>query len=172
MGLLAWVDRLNIAFGKVVSFLIWFGIIIIVLEVILRYVFNMPTVWGPGYTQRIFASYFILIGAFTLIQGGHVRVDLLLGSRSARWNAFLDLLNYAVLVLWAGALTYEGWYYFEEAWAFNETDESALGHPMWPVKLALFLGVLMITLQGIVEIIRSAVLVVRPDFDIKRVKAV
>ncbi|MCC5856741.1 MAG: TRAP transporter small permease subunit [Ectothiorhodospiraceae bacterium] len=169
MGLLAWVDRLTIAFGKVVSFLIWFGIAIIVLEVVLRYVFNMPTVWGPGYTQRIFAAYFILIGAYTLIQGGHVRVDLLLGTRSPRWNAFLDLLNYVILIIWAGALTYEGWYYFEEAWSFNETDDSALGHPMWPVKLALFVGVLMITLQGVAEAIRSAVLVVRPDADVKRI---
>ncbi|MCC5809062.1 MAG: TRAP transporter small permease subunit [Ectothiorhodospiraceae bacterium] len=171
MGLLAWVDRINIWIGKVVSYLIWFGIAIIVLEVLLRYVFNSPTVWGPGYTQRIFGSYFILIGAYTLIRGGHVRVDLLLNTRSPRWNALLDLLNYVVLVIWVAALTYEGWYYFEEAWMFNETDDSALRHPMWPVKLALFVGVLMIAIQGVVEIIRSAVLVVRPGIDVKRVDA-
>ncbi len=171
MGLLAWIDRINIWFGKAISYLIWIGIGIIVLEVVLRYVFNAPTVWGPGYTQRIFGSYFILIGAYTLIRGGHVRVDLLLNTRSPRWNAFLDLLNYVVLVIWAAALTYEGWYYFEEAWRFSEVDDSALRHPMWPVKLALFVGVTLITLQGIVEIIRSSVLVVRPDVDVKRVDA-
>jgi TRAP-type mannitol/chloroaromatic compound transport system permease small subunit len=169
MGLLVWIDRLNIAFGRLVSHLIWVGIAIVVLEVVLRYVFNAPTVWAPGYTQRIFGSYFILIGAYTLIQGGHVRVDLFLNSSSPRWNAFLNLINYLVLVIWCSALTYEGWHYFEEAWAFGETDSSALGHPMWPVKLALFVGVLLITLQGIVEIIRSAVLVARPDFDVKRI---
>lgn len=169
MALLAWVDRFNIAFGKLFSYLIWFGIGIIVLEVVLRYVFNMPTVWGPGYTQRIFGSYFVLIGAYTLIQGGHVRVDILLNTRSPRWNALLDFINYAVLVIWTSALVYEGWYFFEDAWLFNETDDSALGHPMWPVKLALFAGVLVIALQGVVELIRSVVLFVRPDLDVKKV---
>lgn len=169
MALLAWVDRFNAAFGKLVSYLVWFGIAIIVLEVVLRYAFNMPTVWGPGYTQRIFGAYFVLIGAYTLLQGGHVRVDVLLNTRSPRWNALLDLFNYAVLLIWTSALVYEGWHFLADAWLFNETDDSALGHPMWPVKLALFLGVLVIALQGVAEVIRSAILVIKPDFDVKRV---
>ncbi|WP_290650435.1 TRAP transporter small permease subunit [Aquisalimonas sp.] len=169
MVLLAWVDRINIALGKAVSFLIWFGIAIIVLEVVMRYVFNAPTVWAPGYTQRIFAAYFVLVGAYTLTQGGHVRVDLLLNTRSPRWNACLDLLNYTVLVIWGAALAYEGWYYFQEAWEWGETDASALGHPMWPVKLALFVGVVMITVQGVAELIRSVIHVISPDTNVKRI---
>lgn len=168
MALLAWVDRFNTAFGKLVSYLVWFGIAIIVLEVVLRYVFNAPTVWGPGYTQRIFGSYFILIGAYTLLQGGHVRVDILLNTRSPRWNALLDLLNYSVLLIWTFALLYEGWFYLAESWSFGEIDDSALGHPMWPVKLALFAGVVVITLQGLAELIRSALLLVWPNLDPKR----
>jgi TRAP-type mannitol/chloroaromatic compound transport system permease small subunit len=171
MGLLAWIDRINIAFGKLVSYIIWIGIALVVLEVTLRYVFNAPTVWGPGYAQRLFAAYFILVGAYTLTQGGHVRVDLVLNTRSPRWNAGLDLVNYVVLVIWAAALTYEGWYYFEEAWTFAERDDSALGHPMWPVKLALLVGVASILLQGLAEIVRSAILVVSPDTDVKRIGA-
>lgn len=168
MALLAWIDRINSTLGKLVSFLIWIGIAIIVWEVVARYVFNAPSVWAQGYTQRLFAAYFILVGAFTLIQGGHVRVDLLLNTRSPRWNAFTDLLNVTVLVIWGAALTYEAWLYFQEAWQFGDRDDSALGHPMWPVNLALLMGVTMITVQGVAEIIRSAVLLVRPDVDVKR----
>lgn len=162
MKILDGISRFNMAFGKLVSYLVWAGIGIIILEVVLRYVFNMPTVWGPGYTQRIFGSYFVLIGAYTLLQGGHVRVDLLLNTRSVRWNSFLDFLNYLVLIIWTVALVYEGWFYFEESWAFNEVDDSALGHPMWPVKLALLLGVLAICVQGAVELLRSFIGMVNP----------
>ncbi|NYT64407.1 TRAP transporter small permease subunit [Alcaligenaceae bacterium] len=163
MILLTWIDRLNSAFGRLASYLIWFGIVIIVLEVTLRYVFNAPTVWGPGYTQRIFGAYFVLIGTYTLLKNGHVRVDVLLHTRSPRFNALLDVLNYSVLAIWSGALVYEAWYYFYESWAFSELDDSALGHPLWPVKLALFLGVLTIFLQGITEIIRSICQVISPS---------
>lgn len=162
MKLLEYIDRFSLAFGKLVSYLVWIGIAIIVLEVVLRYVFNAPTVWGPGYTQRIFGAYFVLIGAYTLLQGGHVRVDLLLNTRSPRWNAFLDFLNYAVPMVWTVALVYEGWSYFQESWEFNEMDDSALGHPLWPVKLALLMGVAGIFLQGAAELVRSTVGMFRP----------
>lgn len=163
MKILDGISRFNMMFGKLVSYLVWAGIVIIILEVVLRYVFNMPTVWGPGYTQRIFGSYFVLIGAYTLLQGGHVRVDLLLNTRSVRWNSFLDFLNYLVLMIWTVALVYEGWFYFEESWSFNEVDDSALGHPLWPVKLALLLGVLAICVQGAAELLRALIGMVRPD---------
>ena len=164
----SWIDRANIAIGKLVSYLIWVGIAIVAGEVILRYVFGAPSVWGPAYTQRIFAVYFVLLGAFTLTQGGHVRVDLLLNSPSPRRNAFLDLFNYVVLVIWGAALAYEAWHYLAESWMYNERDDSALGHPMWPIKLALLVGTVLITLQGTVEIIRSSILVIRPDADVRR----
>lgn len=157
-----WIDRLNGFLGKMVSHAIWLGMAIVVTEVVMRYAFNAPTVWAQGYAQRLFAAYFILIGAYTLIQRGHVRVDLLLNGRSPRWSAFLDLLNYTVLLLWTAALAYEGWFYFLDAWRFGERDDSALGHPMWPVKLALLVGVGMMALQGLAEFLRSAVRLVNP----------
>lgn len=169
MQVLRWVDHANIAIGKAVSYLVWIGMAIIVIEVIGRYAFNSPSVWAPGYTQRVFAAYFILIGAFTLIKGGHVRVDLALNTRSERWNALTDLLNYAVLVIWTGAMTYEAWYLFIDAWEFNERDDSALRHPMWPVNLSLLLGVLFITVQGIVGAIRSLILLIFPNADVSPV---
>lgn len=105
-----WIDRLNGSLGKLVSYAIWIGMAIVVYEVVMRYAFNAPTFWVQGYAQRLFAAYFILIGAYTLIQRGHVRVDLLLNGRSKRWSAFLDLINYSVLLLWTSALAYEGWF--------------------------------------------------------------
>lgn len=57
-------DSFSEKFGKVVSFIVWIGAIILFIEVFLRYFFNAPTVWAHGYTQRFFGSYFVLIGAF------------------------------------------------------------------------------------------------------------
>lgn len=149
------IDRVNVAIGKTVSFLIWAGIAVLCFEVVARYVFGQPTIWAHGYTQRIFGAYFILIGAYTLVQRDHVRVDILLTPEPSLRNALLDLLNYAFLILWAGVLTVEGWRFFVDAWQFGELDDSALGHVMWPPKLALFLGSLMMTVQGINEVIKT-----------------
>lgn len=171
MIVLRLIDRINILIGKGVSYLIWAGILVLCYEVVARYGFGQPTLWAHGYTQRIFGAYFVLVGAYTLIRRDHVRVDILLNTRSPRVNAALDLFNYAFLILWGVILTREGWLFFDDAWSFNERDDSALGHPMWPIKLALFLGAALITLQGIAEAIRSLVLLINPEADVKRSEA-
>ncbi|UZD90371.1 TRAP transporter small permease subunit [Cognatishimia activa] len=155
MNALKVITGFNILIGQLVSLLIWAGIVVLCFEVIARYGFGQPTLWAHGYTQRIFGSYFVLIGAYTLIRKDHVRVDILLNTAGPRGRALLDLLNYLFLILWGVILTKEGWLFFLDAWQFNELDDSALAHPMWPPKLALFLGSLLITVQGIVSAIEA-----------------
>ncbi|MBK5926253.1 TRAP transporter small permease subunit [Rhodobaculum claviforme] len=162
------IDAFNTAIGKAVSFLIWAGIVVLVWEVVARYVFGAPTLWAHGYTQRIFGAYFVLVGAYTLIRGDHVRVDLLLVNRGPRGRAMLDFINFGFLVLWGAVLSWEAFWFFEDAWRFNERDDSALRHPMWPIKLAMFAGVALITLQGVAEAIRSMILIVNPRADVGR----
>lgn len=157
MALLKLVDRLNLAIGKLTSLLIWIGIVVLCWEVVARYAFGSPTIWAHGYTQRIFGAYFILIGAYTLIRRDHVRIDLFLNTRSPRLNAALDLLNYAFLLLWGAVLTWEGFWFFEDAWRYGDLDDSVLRHPMWPIKLALFAGAALITLQAFAEAARSLI---------------
>lgn len=157
------IDRMNTVIGQGVSFLIWIGIAVLCFEVVARYVFGQPTVWAHGYTQRIFGAYFILIGAYTLVQREHVRVDILLTPEPSRRNAFLDLLNYAFLILWGSVLTSEGWRFFWDAWSYGEVDDSALGHAMWPPKLALFIGSLLITLQGVNEAVKALLTLISPQ---------
>ncbi|NWN91875.1 TRAP transporter small permease subunit [Marinobacter adhaerens] len=156
------IETFNLVVGKLFSFFVFAGMAIVVYEVIARYAFNAPSVWAPGYTQRVFAGYFILIGAYTLIKGGHVRVDILLNTRSPRWNALTEIINYLALTIWTLALTYEAWFYFVDAWEFNEVDASALRHPMWPVNLTLFIGTALIMIQGVSGVLTSSIELIKP----------
>ena len=166
MTVLRLVDAFNEAIGKAVSLLIWAGIVVLCYEVVARYAFEQPTLWAHGYTQRIFGAYFVLVGAYTLLRNDHVRVDLLLNTGSPRRRAFLDFINFAFLVLWGAVLSYEAFWFFEDSWRFNEVDDSALRHPMWPPKLALFVGVALITLQGLVELLRALIRIINPEADV------
>ena len=163
MAFLVWIDRINEGIGRAVSFLVWIGAAVLVWEVVSRYAFGAPTVWAHGYTQRIFGSYFILLGAFTLVRGDHVRIDLFLAAPGTRKRAALDLLNYALLLIWGLALTYEGWNFFQEALLWDEVDDSALGHPLWPIKLCLVVGAALISVQAIAETLRAVIGLVAPS---------
>jgi TRAP-type mannitol/chloroaromatic compound transport system permease small subunit len=141
--------------GKIVSYLVYVGIIVLAIEVFARYFFNAPTVWAHGYSQRIFGSYFILVGAYTLLKGGHVRVDVLYNRFGLKGRAFLDMINYAVLLLWSSVLILEGWTFFAQSYKLREVDEMVLAHPVYPFKFLLLVGSILITLHGVALFIIS-----------------
>jgi len=149
--------------GKLFSYLVWIGAMMLAWEVGSRYLFAAPTVWAHGYSQRIFGSYFIMVGAFTLIRGGHVRVDLITSSFSFRVRKAFDLLNYAFLMLWGYVLITEGWRFFMSSYAIKEVDEMALAHPVYPIKFLLVVGALLITLQAIVYFIQTLISMVKGE---------
>jgi TRAP-type mannitol/chloroaromatic compound transport system permease small subunit len=155
------IDSISEWSGKIVSFVIYAGILMLVFEVVARYFFDSPTVWAHGYSQRLFGSYFIMVGAFTLLKDAHVRVDIIYQRFSLRVRAFLDIVNYALLILWTSVLVKEGITFFANSWAIRETDEMALAHPVYPVKFLLVVGVVLILLQGISRIIMSCITLVK-----------
>ncbi len=140
--------------GKWVAWVVYVGIAFLSLEVVLRYVFNSPTVWAHGYTQRLFGSYFVLIGAYTFVNKGHVRVDVIYEHLSEKKRAVLDLVNCAFLLLWTGVLIPVSWSFFLKSYSINEVDEMVLAHPIWWVKFLIFVGMILIFLQGVSEVMK------------------
>lgn len=159
------VDSLVERTGKLVSYGVWIGAGILFFEVIARHLFNAPTVWAHGYTQRVFGSYFILIGAYTLLKGGHVRIDLIISSFSFRIQKVFDLLNLTLLLIWCCALIYEGTKFFQQSWQVREVDEMVLGHPVYPVKFLLIVGAVLLALQGMSLLYRDVVKLIRGGGD-------
>ena len=46
-------------------------------EVVMRYIFNQPTIWVHESCFLLFGMQYLLAGAYTLLTGGHVRVDVM-----------------------------------------------------------------------------------------------
>jgi len=161
--LFRFIDGLSEWSGRVFSYFVWVGAVMLSWEVVARYIFNSPTIWAHGYSQRIFGSYFIMVGAFTLLRGGHVRVDLIINHFSFRPRMLFDLLNHAFFFLWGLVLVKEGWRFFLSSWELKEVDEMALAHPVYPVKFLLFVGAVLITLQAASFLSRAFVSLVKGE---------
>ena len=75
--LLRAIDQLNEWTGRILALSIFPMFLLVLSEVIRRYFFNAPTVWGTEMTQLIFGAYVILSGGHILKSNGHVNVDIL-----------------------------------------------------------------------------------------------
>ena len=147
------IDRMNELIGKAVSFLILVLVGVIVYEIIVRYFFNSPTIWAHEISQMVYGAYVILLGGYLQQRNGHVNVDILYQRFKPRTRAMIDLFTWLLFFCFSGVLLVKGW---EMAWAsflYRETDSTAFAPPIYPLKMMIPLGALLLLLQGLVRYI-------------------
>ena len=111
------IDRISEISGKLFAWLIVALAIVVGIEVFKRYILNAPTAWIYDLNSILYGTIFMMCGAYTLAQNGHVRGDFLYGSFRPRTQAGLDLALY-VLFFIPGilALIYAGYHFAELSW--------------------------------------------------------
>jgi TRAP-type mannitol/chloroaromatic compound transport system permease small subunit len=151
-------DHLSTWVGKAFAWLIVALTVVVCAEVFKRYALNAPTAWIYDINNMMYGSLFMMCGAYTLAQDGHVRGDFLYGSMKPRTQASLDLLLYAVFFLpGVVALTWAGWSYFQDSLAMREQTFNATPLPVYPFKLVIPIAGAIVLLQGVAEMIRCVV---------------
>jgi TRAP-type mannitol/chloroaromatic compound transport system permease small subunit len=153
------IDRISTAVGKAAAWLLIALTVLVCTEVIRRYALNSPSAWGFELSVMMYGSLFMLTGAYTLAQNGHVRGDFLYGSMPPRRQAAFDLVLY-VLFFFPGivALLYAGWSYAADSWAIREHSSiTADGPPLYWFKSVIPVAGGLVLLQGIAEVVRCVV---------------
>lgn len=152
------VDTANTWIGKAFAWLIVVLMTVVCVEVAKRYLLNMPTSWIYDVNNMLYGTLFMMSGAYTLAQDGHVRGDFLYGSMKPRRQATLDLILFIVFFM-PGilALTWAGWIYASDALAIHETTFNATPLPIYPFKFIIPLAGATVLVQGLSEIVRCIV---------------
>lgn len=151
-------DGISTWVGKAFSWLIVVLMLIVVAEVFKRYALNAPTAWVFDASNMLYGTLFMMGGAYTLAQDGHVRGDFLYGNFKPRTQASIDLALYVLFFLpGIAALTWSGWTYFQDSLAIREQTFNADPLPIYPFKFMIPMAGALVLMQGVSEIIRCLV---------------
>jgi TRAP-type mannitol/chloroaromatic compound transport system permease small subunit len=156
---LFFVDRISTWTGKLFAWLVVGLMLVVCVEVFKRYILNAPTAYIFDLNNFFYGGLFMLCGAYTLAQDGHVRGDFLYGNFKPRTQAALDLALYFLFFL-PGilALLYAGWDYSLTSWRIDEhSNVTANGPPVYHFKTVIPVAGALVLLQGIAEIVRCIV---------------
>ena len=141
--------------ARVFSFLMVAASLLIVVEAIRRYAFDSPTIYGLEMTIFLCAVTYLMGGAYALKLGAHVRVDILYNRWSPRTKAIIDLVSAPLFFGSVGAMFWFGADWAIKAIVGGYTTQSVWAPTIWPVRMAIPLGCLLLLLQGIVASIRD-----------------
>jgi TRAP-type mannitol/chloroaromatic compound transport system permease small subunit len=128
-------------------------------EVFVRYALNDPTSWAFDLSYMMYGAVFYMAGAYTLSRGGHVRADMFYRKWPEPTQAKVELLLYIVF-FFPGilALVVAGSAYGFESLRIREVSvNSPAGMPIWPLKMMICVGGLLIAIQGFAEVLRCVV---------------
>jgi len=157
------IDRINDAVGRCVALLIVVSIFITTYEVVMRYVFNSPTIWVNESVQILFGFYFLLGGGYTLLHDGHVRVDVLLQGLKSRGKRFANVLSLAIVMFYLGVLLYISADTAIEATKYLERAESAWAPFIFPVLCAAPVAAALMLLQALAMMVREFTAQANPE---------
>lgn len=159
------IDRLNGAIGRAAA---WCALAIVLIGfavVLMRYVLGLGSIWLQESILYAHAALFLLAAAWTLREGGHVRVDVFYADAMPRTKACIDLAGAALLLMpFCAAILYFSAPYVARSWAILERSREASGLPLvFLLKTLIPLCALTLALQGVAQMIRALAVLAAPS---------
>ncbi|WP_328597135.1 TRAP transporter small permease subunit [Curvivirga aplysinae] len=151
------IDRINQQFGMSICWLALFMVVVQFLVVVLRYVFGYGSIFMQESIIYMHGLLFMLGAGYTLLHGGHVRVDIFYRGASPRKKAMVDIFGFFTLLLpvCVGMLYYV-WPYVASSWQIFEKSKETSGIPaVFILKSAMVVMLVLLILQGISMAIHS-----------------
>jgi TRAP-type mannitol/chloroaromatic compound transport system permease small subunit len=157
-GLLAFsnaIDRINTWINRYVIWLILAATVISAVNALVRKIFNSSSNGLLEIQWYLFGAIFLLASSYTLKRNEHVRIDVIVGRFPKRTQVWIDVFGFLLFLLPATLLIL----YFAVPFAMEsirnqEMSSNAGGLIVWPAKLLIPVGFLLLTLQGISELIK------------------
>lgn len=156
MMFLSYIDAIGKWSGMLVR---WLGLLlslVVVFEVIARYMFNRPTIWAFDTAMMLSSTMFLLGSAYVLKENAHIRVDVIYNLLPAKVRRIIDIAFYlfcffpfTIVMVWFGTKA------TMVSWASREiSNTSQWGEPIYWWRAMLPLAFFLLLLQGTTEFVR------------------
>lgn len=155
------IDWLSDKTGLFISFWTVNAVCFYFFEVIMRYIFNMPTIWVHEASFLLLGMQYLLAGGFALLHGSHVRVDVVYNYLPKRGRVGMDIFTSMFFFMFALVLVLTSWTYFTNSYSMGETTVETWGIQYWPVKGVMLLGSVLILLAGISKLLKDISVFIR-----------
>jgi TRAP-type C4-dicarboxylate transport system permease small subunit len=152
------IKKVNTFCASLAGLILLFVTLSIFVDVILRYFFDRPSIWVTEVSTYLFLYIIFLGTAYTLQQGGHIRVTFLLNPLPPRIRRVVNFITtlfgtvFTAVLLWQACVM--TWTAFREHW----TSPTMLNAPYAYIHVAIVIGsflLLMTFLCGLIIQLRT-----------------
>lgn len=150
-----YIDRINDKIGLHANFAMLIAVIICGGNALVRYAFNTSSNGWLEIQWYLFSAVFLLGAAHTLHKDEHIRIDVFSSKLSARTRLWIDVFGLLFFLFPMTLITaYYAIPFALQSITNQEVSSNAGGLIVWPAKLLIPLGFILLSLQGLSELIK------------------
>lgn len=130
----------------------------VVYGVLARYLFGRADARAFFFSVWLYGSLFVLGGAYTLLEGGHVSVDVVFNKLPKRVRYVVELVGLAIVAVGSALLVWVGAPIAWRSFLIWEVDSSLgiiFAPPIWWYKWVAVIGSALILLQALALLVRA-----------------
>lgn len=162
-----WIDGLNTWVGLFVSWTTALVVLVVFVDVVMRYLFNLSFVFAQELEWHLFAFIFLMGAGNTLLKDGHVRVDIFYQRMRPKAKAWVNMLG-VIFFLIPGCILIilTSLNFVQASFSILEGSPDPGGIPYrWVLKACIPAGFILLLVQGISMGIKSlfTILGIEPD---------
>ncbi len=133
--------------GGIVIFLLVF---LATANVLGRWLFSFPISGYIDWVEQSMAFFAFLGIAFTQREGGHIRMDILVGHIHGRYLWFTELVSTLLILLVTLVLIYGSYLHFLRAYQIGDSSLD-INLPIWPAKLVVPVALTVLALRLLLQ---------------------
>ena len=143
--------------GQYFSWLNAILVIVIIVQVFLRYVMGMGLVVLEELQWHLYAVGIMLGLSYCIVQDSHIRLDLLHDNFAQRTKEWVELFGHLLLLLpIIIIILIHSWDFFIDSWMIRERSDTPIGLPArYIIKSFLLSGFGLLTLAALSRMVRS-----------------
>ncbi len=148
-------DRVITWFGEVASALWLILVLVIVIQVVARYVFSAGSIMMEELQWHLYAIGFMLGISFTEVKERNVRIDVLAERFAQRTRQWIELFGLAGLLVFCGVVIWYAIPFFWSSYQLNEVSAAAGGLPYrWFIKSFIVTAFVLLALAAVSRLTR------------------
>ena len=149
------IDTLTERIGKSAIWLVLIVVLVSAGNAVMRYTISYSSNALLEIQWYLFGLIFLSCSGYTLLRNEHVRIDLISGRLSKRAQAWIDIFGILFFLMpMAIAIMALSWPVFVHALESGEMSNSAGGLILWPARLMVPAGFVLLIAQGFSELIK------------------
>lgn len=155
LRLSGFIDGISAFIGRIGDYLVLLCCLISAGNAFVRYSLNMSSNGWLEIQWYLFAYVVMLGTSYTLARNEHIRVDLVYGAVSDRTRLWIDVIGFTLFLLPVCIIcAWLCWPFFKASFLLQEMSSDPGGLIRWPVKFMIFAGFVLLTAQGVSELIK------------------